>query len=180
MADPIWRLIAPYATLPVFAGFFVLSLLFIFVLFPMTKRHYPAGTITLDANKWGFTPADAQELLGTKLNAEQLRVYRKQELYTDMLFPLVYGLGFAIATVMLARYTGAPRWLVLLPILAAIADYIENISVVIMIGRQLRGELLGGIATIGSIASRFKHFLLLATVITLFVLGGMALWRRFQ
>ena len=180
MADPIWRLIAPYATLPVFAGFFVVSLLFIFVFFPMTKRHYPAGTVTLDGNPWGFTPADAQELLGTKLNAEQLRVYRKQELYTDMVFPLVYGLGFAIATVMLARYVGAPRWLIFLPILAAIADYIENISVVIMIGRQLRGEPIGSIATVGSIASRFKHFLLLATVVTLFVLGAMALWRKYR
>lgn len=180
MADPIWRLIAPYATLPVFAGFFVLSLIFIFVLFPMTKRHYPAGTVTLDANSWGFTPADAQELLGTKLNADQLRTYRRQELYTDMVFPLVYGLGFAIAMVMLARYTGAPRWLILLPIAAAIADYIENMSVVVMIGRQLRGQPLGGIATVGSIASRFKHFLLLATVLTLLVLCGMALWRRFR
>ena len=180
MADPIWRLIAPYATLPVFAGFFVLSLIFIFVLFPMTKRYYPPGTVTLDANKWGFTPADAQELLGTKLNADQLRVYRKQELYTDMLFPLVYGLGFAIAMVMLARYVGAPRWLILLPIIAAIADYIENISVVTMIGRQLNGQPLGAAASIGSVASRFKHFFLVGTVLVLLALCGMALWRRYR
>lgn len=179
MADQAWRLIAPWATLPVFAGFFVLSLIFIFVLFPMHRKHYPKGTITLDANRWGFTVADAKELLGTRLNADQLRVYRTQELVTDMLFPLVYGLGFAIAMVMLARYTGAPRWLIFLPIAAAIADYIENLSVATMIGRQLRGQELGGVAKIGSVASRFKHFLLLATVLTLFVLGGMALWRRY-
>lgn len=180
MADPIWRLIAPWATLEVFAGFFVLSLIFLFVLFPITKRRYPAGTVTLDANRWGFTVGDAEELLGTKLNADQLRVYRKQELYTDMLFPLVYGLGFAVAMVMLARYVGAPRWLVLLPLAAAVADYFENISVVVMIGRQLRTQPLGGIAKVGSVASRFKHFLLLATVVTLFVLGAMALWRRYM
>ena len=180
MADQAWRLIAPWATLPVFAGFFVLSLIFIFVLFPMHRKHYPTGTITLDANRWGFTVEDAKELLGRQLNADQLRVYRRQELVTDMLFPLVYGLGFAIAMVMLARYVGAPRWLIFLPILAAIADYIENISVAMMIGRQLEGKELGTVATIGSVASRFKHFLLLATVLTLFALGGMALWRRFR
>jgi hypothetical protein len=180
MADWVWRTISPYATLQVFAGFFVLSLIFLFGLFPLTKRRYPAGTVTLDANPWGFTPADAQELLGTKLNAEQLRTYRRQELYTDMLFPLIYGLGFALAMVMLARYVGAPRWLIFLPLVAALADWIENLSVVSMIGRQLRGQPLGAAATIGSIASRFKHFLLLATILTLFVLGGMALWRRFR
>jgi hypothetical protein len=180
MADQAWRLIAPWATLPVFAGFFVVSLLFIFVLFPLTKKKYAPGTVTLDGNPWGFTVADAQELLGKRMNAEQLRTYRQQELVTDMMFPLVYGIGFAIAMVMLARYTGAPKWLVLLPIVAAIADYIENISVVMMINRQLAGKPLGTAASIGSVASRFKHFLLLATVVTLFVLGGMALWRRYM
>lgn len=179
MADQAWRLIAPWATLPVFAGFFVLSLIFIFVLFPMHRKHYPPGTVTLDANRWGFTVADAKELLGQRLNADQLRVYRRQELVTDMLFPLVYGLGFTLAMVMLARYVGAPRWLIFLPIAAAIADYIENISVAVMIGRQLRGQELGPMASIGSVASRFKHFLLLATVVTLIVLCGMALWRRY-
>ena len=180
MADTVWRLIVPYATLPVFAGFFIASLIFIFVFFPMTKRRYPAGTVTLDGNPWGFTPADAEELLGARLNDEQLRTYRKQELYTDMLFPLVYGLGFAIAMVMLARYTGAPRWLIFLPLVAALADYIENASVVVMIGRQLRGQPLGAAASTGAVASRFKHFLLLATVVTLLVLCALALWRRYM
>ena len=179
MADWAWRLIAPWATLPVFAGFFVVSLIFIFVLFPMHRKHYPKGTVTLDANRWGFTVADAQELLGKTLNREQLQVYRRQELVTDMLFPLVYGIGFALAMVMLVRYTGMSRWLIFLPIAAAIADYIENISVATMIGRQLDGKDLGTAASIGAIASRFKHFLLAATVLTLFFLGAMALWRRY-
>lgn len=178
MADWVWSHIAPFASLPVFAGFFVLSLIFIFALFPLTKKAYP-DIVTLDGNKWGFTPADAKETLG-KMSEHQLRVYRKQELYTDMVFPLVYGLGFAIATVLLARYVGAPKWLIFLPLVAALADYIENISVTVMIGRQLRGEELGGIATVGSIASRFKHFLLLATILVLLGLAAWALWRRFS
>ena len=180
MADTVWRLMAPWATLPVFAGFFVVSLIFIFVLFPLTKRKYAPGTVTLDGNPWGFSPADAQDLLGTRMDSEQLKTYRRQELMTDMVFPLVYGIGFALAMLMLARYTGAPRWLIFLPLIAMIADYIENMSVVAMIGNQLSGRPLGAAASIGSVASRFKHFLLLATVVTLLVLCGLALWRRFM
>src|SRR5688572_7528002 len=178
MADWVWRHIATYASLPVFAGFFVLSLIFIFVLFPLTKRHYK-GIVTLDGNPWGFSVADAEQLLGRDMTPDQLRVYRKQELITDMLFPLVYGLGFAIAMVMLARYVGAPRWLVFLPIAAAIADYIENISVAMMIGRKLKGQDLGAMASIGSIASRFKHLLLVATILVLLGLCAWGLWRRY-
>ena len=178
MADWVWRTIAGYASLPVFAGFFVVSLIFIFVLFPLTKRHYK-GIVTLDGNPWGFSVADAEQLLGRDMTADQLRVYRKQELVTDMLFPLVYGIGFAIAMVMLARYVGAPRWLVFLPLVAALADYVENISVAVMIGRKLRGQDLGPIASIGSVASRFKHFLLAATVAALLGLCAWALWRRY-
>jgi hypothetical protein len=183
MADWVWAHIAPYATLPVFAGFFVVSLLFILVLFPLTKRHFK-GIVTLDGNPWGFSVADAAELLGTreaagKMTPDQLKRYRQQEMLTDMLFPLVYGFGFAIAMVMLARYNGAPRWLIFLPLAAALADYIENISVTAMIGRRLRGEDLGPMAGIGSVASRFKHFLLLATVLVLLGLCGFALWRRY-
>lgn len=40
--------------------------------------------------------------------------------------------------VLLARYVGAPRWLVLLPLAAALADDVENLSVVSMIGRKRR------------------------------------------
>ena len=178
MADWVWRHIAQYASLPVFAGFFVLSLIFIFVLFPLTKRHYK-GIVTLDGNPWGFSVADAEQLIGRDMTPEQLRVYRKQELVTDMVFPLVYGIGFAIAMVMLARYVGAPRWLVFLPLRSALADYVENISVAVMIGRKLDGQNLGPIASIGSIASRFKHFLLVATVAVLLGLCAWALWRRY-
>ena len=179
MADWVWRTISAYASLPVFAGFFVLSLIFIFVLFPLTKRHFK-GIATLDVNPWGFSVADADQLLSRDMTPAQLRVYRKQELITDMLFPLVYGIGFAIAMVMLARYVGAPRWLVFLPLAAAVADWVENLSVAMMIGRKLRGQDLGAIASIGSIASRFKHFLLVATIAVLLGLCAWALWRRYR
>jgi len=177
MVHWVWGEISAFASLAVFAGFFVVSLIFIFVLFPLTKRHYKDIT-TLDGNPWGFTVADANETLA-KMNDQQLRIYRMQELLTDLIFPLVYGLGFAVAMVLLARYVGAPHWLVLLPLAAMLADYVENLSVVVMIGRRLAGRDLGPMAAVGSAASRLKHFLLLITVLVLLGLCACGVWRRF-
>jgi len=177
MVNWVWGQISAFASLGVFAGFFVVSLIFIFVLFPLTKRHYKDIT-TLDGNPWGFTVADANATLA-RMSEQQLRVYRMQELLTDLLFPLVYGLGFAVAMVLLARYVGAPRWLVLLPLAAALADYVENLSVVVMIGRRLAGRELGPIAGVGSVASRLKHFLLLITTLVLLALAAWGVWRRY-
>ena len=177
MTNWVWGQISAFASLGVFAGFFVLSLIFLYVLFPLTNRHYKDIT-TLDKNPWGFTVADANETL-EGMSERQLRVYRMQELLTDLLFPLVYGLGFAVAMVLLARYVGAPHWLVLLPLAAALADYVENLSVVTMIGRKLAGRELGSIAGVGSVASRLKHFLVLITVLVLLGLCALVVWRRF-
>jgi hypothetical protein len=178
MADWVWGTISAFASLPVFAGFVVVSLIFIFVLFPLTKRYYP-NIGTLDADPWGFSVRDADYTLGL-MDDTQLRAYRKQELLTDMLFPAVYGIGFAVAMVLLVRYTGAPRWLVVLPLVAMLADYLENLSIVSMIGNRLRGQAIGGIAPVGSAASRVKHFLLLATLLVLLGLCAYAVWRRFS
>ena len=177
MIDWVWGQISAFASLGVFAGFFVLSLIFIVGLFPLTKRYYK-DIMTLDGNPWGFTVADANATLA-RMNEQQLRVYRMQELLTDLIFPVVYGLGFAVAMVLLARYVGAPRWLVLLPLAAALADWVENISVVSMIGNRLAGRELGPMAGVGSIASRIKHFLLLITVLVLLGLAAWGMWRRY-
>jgi hypothetical protein len=178
MADWVWGTISAFASLPVFAGFVVVSLIFIFVLFPLTKRAYPKIR-TLDADPWGFSVRDADYTLGL-MDETQLKAYRKQELFTDMLFPAVYGIGFAVAMVLLARYTGAPRWLVLLPIIVMLADYVENFSILSMIGNRLRGQAIGGAAPVGSVASRIKHFLLAATLLVLLGLCAYAVWRRFS
>ena len=176
MADWVWRNIAAFATLPVLSALFVLAVILIFVVFPLTKKHYK-NIRTLDADPMGFSPRDADYTLSA-MNQQQLVMYRHQEQVADMIFPLVYGLFFAVATVMLVRYVSGPRWLVLLPIGIALADYAENFSVIAMIGRKLRGEPLGPAATVGSAASRIKHGLLLLTVLVLLGLCAWAVMER--
>jgi predicted secreted protein len=170
MTDWVWGQISAFASIGVFAVFFVPWLIFLFVLFPLTKRHHKDIT-TLDGKPWGFTVADAHATLA-RMSEQQLRAYRMQELLTDLIFPLVYGLGLAVAMVLLARHVRWPHGLVLLPLAAALADYVENLSVVSTIGRRLAGRELGPIAGVGSIASRLKRFLLLITLFVPFSLCG--------
>ena len=179
MADWVWRHIDSFASLSVFAAFFVLSLIFLFVIFPLFKRHYK-DIPSLDADPWGFTVDDANTRLSA-MNEHQLRTNRTQELTADLVFPLVYSIGFAVAMVLLLRRVNAPDWLILLPFAAALADYGENLSIVAMIGRKLRGlDDLGTAGSVGSTASRFKHALLLAVVLVLVGLGAFALWTRYR
>jgi hypothetical protein len=177
LIDWIWTCTAVISSPLVFAVLFVLARIFMYALFPLTKRHYP-NVSTFDGNPWGFSVAEAPSILG-KFDAKQLAYYRKQELLTDLFFPIVYGLLFAVAMVLIGNRTGASHWLILLPYGAAIADYLENFSIVGMIGRHLRGQPLGAFAVVGSIASRFKHGLLFATVLVLLGLGGWALWEKY-
>jgi hypothetical protein len=178
LVDWIWNRTAAIASPLVFAVLFVVALIFIFVLFPLTNRHWK-GKTTFDSDRWGFAPSDAPRILGQFTN-EQLRIYRKQELMTDLLFPIVYGVGFAVAMVLLVNITGAPRWLVLLPYGAAIADFFENFSVVCMIDRHLKGQTPGAFAVVGSIASRLKHGLLTVTILVLIGLGAWGVWRKYR
>lgn len=177
LVDWIWNRTAAIASPTVFLALFVLSLIFIFVLFPLTKRHFKEVE-TFDANPWGFSSGEAPGILA-KFNSDQLRHYLNQERFTDLLFPVVYGIGFAVAMVLLVNFTGAPRWLILLPYAAALADWCENFSIICMIGKHQKGQALGVFATVGSIASRLKHSLLAATVLVLIGLGAWALWNRF-
>jgi hypothetical protein len=178
LVDWMWNRTAAIASPIVFLGLFVLCLIFIFVLFPITKRHFKEIE-TFDANPWGFSAGEAPTIM-SKFSGEQLRHYLNQERFTDLAFPIVYGIGFAVAMVLLVNFTGAPRWLVLLPYIAALADWCENASVICMIGRHQKGQPLGVFAQVGSIASRLKHGFLAATVIVLIGLGAWALWGRFK
>lgn len=177
LADWFWDCTAAISSPVVFLGFFVLALIFMYGFFPLTKRHYP-NIPTFDGNPWGFSAGEAPAIIG-RFDERQLRVYRNQERFTDLVFPLVYGIGFAVAMVLLVRITGAPKWLVLLPYGAALADYLENFSIIGMIGRQLQGRPLGAFAHVGSVASRFKHALLALTILLLIGLGAWALWEKY-
>ncbi len=83
------------------------------------------GLPLLDSRTW-YTPADAAALFEAldRLDANARAVYATTGLTIDMVFPVAYGLLFAILLVRLFRTP-----LFLLPLTTAAADVLENATV---------------------------------------------------
>ena len=86
-----------------------------------------AGLDLLDGRGW-YTPAEAAALFDAldRLDDGARVVYATTALTIDMIFPLSYGLLFAVLLFRVFR-GGAPLYL--LPVAVALADALENITV---------------------------------------------------
>ena len=86
------------------------------------------GLVLLDSRIW-YTPGEAAALFEAldRLDAHARTVYAATGLTIDMVFPLAYGLLFAI---LLFRLFRAPFFL--LPLATAAADMLENITVAVL------------------------------------------------
>ena len=86
-----------------------------------------AGLELLDGRGW-YTPGEAAALFDAldRLDASARVVYATTALTIDMVFPVSYGLLFAVLLFLLFR-GGAPLYL--LPLAVALADALENITI---------------------------------------------------
>src|SRR6266496_2712377 len=76
---------------------------------------------TLDAKKF-YKPSEVRGLL--EALGDFRPVYLRQEMTIDLMFPFVYGLMFISAIVGLTPGARTPWWLVMIPIITVICDYI--------------------------------------------------------
>jgi hypothetical protein len=161
------------------------ALVFTFVLFPMKHKHYPPcyrnangdETVfkTFDGS-WWYGPAEARAKLEA-LGPEGRKIYRSQEIQFDLIFPLVYSFLLAFGFALLAPSTWLPRWIVLVPFVAALADYGEDFTALAMIGRFEGGIAIGGIAWIGCAFTLVKQLLAYGSFIAVGALA-IAAWLR--
>jgi hypothetical protein len=79
----------------------------------------------LDGRHRLYTPEDARILFKELEKRGQLRLYGITEVTLDLIFPFVYGTLFAVLFSNVYNQTYA-RWLILLPLLASVADLVEN------------------------------------------------------
>ena len=91
------------------------------------RRERLGGLELLDARQW-YTPEQAAALFEAldRLDPHARAVYAWTELSLDMVFPLAYGLFFAI---LLLRAFGDGAPLYLLPLALASTDALENVSI---------------------------------------------------
>ena len=154
------------------------GLVFYFYKYEFGPRKYP--TKTLDGRS--FYKPSAVECILNKLGNSRA-AYLEQESTIDLVFPMIYGLMFVSAIVGLTPGAGAPRWIVVFPLIAVAGDYAENATAIAMLKRYAawRAPLpvdLGVLPWIASAASGTKGASIIASIVAVAVLAIAWVVRR--
>ncbi len=139
-----------------------------------------SGGLPIPDTRLGYTFTEIQDLFST-VGQEGLLVYRNLQIL-DMFYPLAYSLAF-VAGIMIAIRSCPERFQKirmagLVPIVAAVFDYIENI----LIATQAQSYPILD-ETVISIASAFtmmKWLTLLISLIVFLIFGSIALASRMK
>ncbi len=120
--------------------------------------------------RWnGYSHEDIATLFGTWGDARRL-LYARTQVTLDLVFPVCYGLLFAVLT---ARLYPAPgwHWLLIVPLVAGLADLVENLVLAGVAFTQ--GSGTWGLVPVASWATRLK-FLAFTLSLVLLLIGGAA------
>ena len=135
-----------------------------------------AGLDLLDSRGW-YTPGEAAALFDAldRLDASARVVYATTSLTIDMVFPVSYGLLFALLLFVLFR-GGAPLYL--LPLAIALADALENITIAALALSYDGGS--SPLAWLAAVFTLVKTVLFVATLAVTCVGGMRWLWIRIR
>lgn len=176
LVDWIWNALGPITNKWSILALTAIFLFFWFGLFrPRVKSYLPARTF--DGRAEGFWPSQVPSILA-EFNPTQLQTYLNQARGIDMIFPIIYSLLAAMVIRHAAPYLGQ-RWLILLPFATAVFDYLENLTVITLIGRHRASKPFGGLPVFLVIVQRAKILLMgaVGVVVVLVTIGWLR--RRF-
>jgi hypothetical protein len=156
------RFIGRIANLPVLALLTLLSILFPAVLFPL---HGLNDIKPLDLY-FSYSPDQVYTSLAT-LGAQGRENYTRMLLTSDMAFPVIYTMALSTALLLVLRKLLPPAGasLCLFPFMIVIADWFENLSLV-MIMRKFPEQS----DTIVALASTFTSMKWVLVILTVFIL----------
>ena len=165
---PAW-FIERTASIPVLALLVLLSILFPAVLFP---AHGIGDIKPLDLY-FSYSPDQVYEYLAA-LGAKGRGAYTRMLLTSDLAFPVVYSMALSVALMLVLRkpLPLANMYLCLFPFMIVIADWFENLSIV-MVTRKFP-ERADTIASYASSFTSLKWTLIVLTVLIL--LTSAAFW----
>lgn len=134
------------------------------------------GLDLLDGRGW-YTPGDAAALFDALdgLNAGARAFYALTALTIDMVFPVCYGLLFAVLLFRLFR-GGAPLYL--LPLALAAADVLENVTVAALV--LSHDGAPSPLAWLAAAFTLVKTVLIVATLAAVCAGGALRLWARIR
>lgn len=105
------------------------------------------------------------------------QTYLSKQIPVDMIYPLLFGISYAAVLayflLKLPKLNSTYLYLCLLPILAGIADYFENIGIIKMLNKypNVTETMVNTTSTFSVIKSSATSIYFLALIVTLIVLG---------
>jgi hypothetical protein len=174
MRDVIYQQLDRFATWPVFILLLVLCGLcllgFQWRAKALNERAGGKEIVTFDG-RYAYTPEEARDLL--EMMGERGRpFYAVTQMTLDLVFPLVYGSLFLI---MIFRLYGDPGYLLLVPVIASVADLLENFTNTYLALSYQQGSV-PSLARFSSICTRVKWSGFTISVILVFI--GIVVWIR--
>lgn len=137
------------------------------------RRKWLGPSPSLPDVRLGYTPDELQEVFEV-WGQGRCQLYAITQVTLDVAFPLVYGVLFAICVARL--FTGERgRWMVVVPLLATLADLSENV-VLAFLAWSYR-DTVSPLAWIAS-ASTMAKFAFFGASLVLLLVGGIAGRRR--
>lgn len=171
MRDAIHNLLERRGTWPVVALLFILFLL-CSQGFEWRRKTFGYENRALDGRFW-YSPDEARDFL-RDIGERGRSIYAATELTLDLLFPIIYGALFGI--LILHVYSrGTARNLVLVPLLTAAADVLENLTAAYL-AWQFDGRA-SAVARAAAVFTAAKSGLLVLSLILILV-GALAAIRR--
>ena len=160
-------------------GLFILTnvvyLFMLFVTIPKTMG-FSHGMKLLDMLPTGYNQNYVNELFRT-LGENGREIYLTNQIPVDMIYPLLFGITYTLLLAYflkkLNKLKSPYTFLCLLPIIAGIADYLENIGIIMMLNSypDLTETSVNATNTFSIIKSTSSTIFFIALIVILVVLG---------
>ena len=160
-------------------GLFILTnvvyLFMLFVTIPKTMG-FSNGMKLLDILPTGYNRDYVNELFRT-LGENGREIYLTNQLPVDMIYPLLFGLTYSLLLAYFLKKLNKLKspftYLCLLPIIAGIADYLENIGIITMLNSypDLTETTVNATNTFSVIKSTSTSIFFIALIVILITLG---------
>ena len=160
-------------------GLFVLTnivyLFMLMVTIPKTMG-FSNGMKLLDMLPTGYNQDYVNKLFKT-LGENGREIYLTSQIPVDMIYPLLFGLTYSLLLAYFLKklniLKSSFKYLCLLPIIAGIADYMENIGIIAMLNSypDLTETLVNATNTFSVIKSTSTSIFFIALIVILIILG---------
>ena len=160
-------------------GLFILTnvayLFMLFVTIPKTME-FSKGMKLLDMLPTGYNQDYVNELFRT-LGENGREIYLTKQIPVDMIYPLLFGLTYSLLLAYflkkLSKLKSPFIYLCLLPIIAGVSDYLENIGIITMLNNypDLTETIVNTTNTFSVIKSTSTSMFFIALIVILIILG---------